>query len=241
MAAHFWTVNLKTFSLSLLFIALLWGCRKNNAPEKACLPQMENPLGRTYNCNEVALIDYEAEHCGALPISEKYYWVYEDSIFDNGVFLQKRLDTLRFSRSFISYSDNLIWWEPDKFLGLPEKLYANDSIIFKLEPRIFSSPCVMDVKREYYTPEQDYVQYLTSFDDDAAIGKITKLHHAVQVPMGSFDQCISFEKFAPTYRSDVVIFKPGIGVIKFRHQMAAPGDYEIKLQLVSSLVGMYKD
>ena len=241
MAAHFWTVILKTHYILLLAALWFFSCDKENAPEKPCTKLIENPAGRTYGCTDVIEVSYTGNYCGFMPISDRTYWVYEDSIFEDGIFKMKRLDTLRFSKKYMTITDNIIWWEADKFLGLPSKLYANDSGIYKLEYRMFSSPCVMDVKKEYYEPEQDFTQYLTSFDDDAAIGRINKLHSPVTVPTGSFEQCISFEKFAPTYRSDKVIIKMGVGVIKFIHQLAPPSDTEIKLQLVSSLVGVYKE
>jgi len=164
--------------------------------------------------------------------------VYEDSVFDNGVFLRVQLDTLRYMSTQKSLPDGLIWWESNITVGLPERLYANDSAFFTMTERLFS-PDIMDAKKDFNLPSGDSVRYLTSFEDAAANGRSVKLQTAVVTPAGTFKDCIYFEKNARNYRKDQVFFKPGLGVVKYIQEKAQPGSMSVKLHQVSTLVAMH--
>ncbi len=173
-----------------------------------------------------------------MPLGSKSYWIYLDSIYIDGIFSSIKLDTLRF-KSYISLPDSLIWWEPDMELGLPSLLYANDSGIFTTAFRFFSPDCIRDVKKEYSLFEGASTQYLTSFDDNAAMGRSEKLVSPTVCPAGSFAECILFEKHAPFYRKDVMIFKPGVGVVKYQTEKAPMGSPMMKMDKISTLISYH--
>jgi len=230
--------------LTLLFGSILFSaCRKDNfAPETdtviPCQLQKDNPAGRSYTADAVIPFTCTEKHCGILPLSSKNYWVYEDSIFNNGVFLRVQLDTLRYTSNKKTLSDGLVWWEGNLFVGLPEILYANDSAFFALSERSFI-PDILDAKREFNIPVGDSIKYLTSFEDAAATGRTLKLQTPVLTSFGTFNDCLYFEKNARSYRKDQVFFKPGLGVIKFIHEKAPLGERAIKMQQISTLVGVH--
>jgi hypothetical protein len=225
--------------LSIFFFA----CRKESftpvaEPVVPCQLQIENPAGRSYSAESVVEYTCTEKHCGILPLSRKNYWVYEDSVYSNGIFQKVQFDTLRYTSNKKSLSDGLIWWEGNVSVGLPETLYANDSAFFIMSNRLFTSD-IKDVKKEYSIPVGDSLKYLTSFQDAAANGRTLKLTTPVQTSFGTFNDCIYFEKNARNYRKDQVFFKPGLGVVKYIREEAAPGDRIIKLQQVSTLIAVH--
>ena len=216
-----------------------FSCRKEEQRlliiEEACLPQVINPDLRSYSCDSLVAVSYTLKHCGLLPLSRKNYWVYEDSIFDDGVLAKVQFDTLRFTNTYRS-PDGLIWWEPGIFVGLSEKLYVNDSAIFMTEPRLYSTDCMVDVKKEFSLFPGDSLRYLAHFDDYAAAGRSVKLNNVIEVPAGKFGDCILFDKNARSFRRDQVYFKPGLGVLKYIQEKAPMGTPFVKLQQISTLI-----
>jgi hypothetical protein len=210
-------------------------CRKDViATAKACIVQTGNPDHQSYSANDFYNINYKGNHCGLIPLSSKHYWIYLDSIFDNGSFASVKYDTLHFTKTYQTNTDGLIWWEGSKFVGLPSKCYSNDSCIFGLDYRLFTSNTILDAKKEIYQFSQDSLRYLTSFADEAAIGKA--LHTSFATPAGTFTNCLFFEKYAPMYRKDQVWLQPGLGVVKYIHEEAPMGSLTIQTQQISTLV-----
>jgi hypothetical protein len=234
-------LHLKQFFTSLLIGSVFFSaCKKESnftlpVIMESCQVSGSNPTGHSYTSDSVIAIDYSKKICGLLPFSKKNYWVYQDSIFDNGSFIKVQYDTLRFISTLKSLPDGLIWWKTSISIGLPEMLYANDSSFFEMSDRLFA-PDIIDVKKEFGLFEGDSIHYLTSFEDNAAMGRSVKLQDVIKTPAGNFDDCILFEKNARNYRKDVVYFKPGLGVIKYTTEKALPGTYQIKLQQISTLV-----
>ena len=159
--------------------------------------------------------------CGLIPLNRSNYWIYEDSIFVDGVFSKVQLDTLQFS-SITSVQDGLVWWKGSMEVGLPETMFANDSSLFILTQRLFT-PGYMDVKKEFGMFPGDSIRFLTSFDDYAAQGRGIKLGGEFQVESGEFSNVLYFEKNARNYRRDQIYLKPGVGVIKYIHEKANNG------------------
>ena len=227
--------------LSLLIVSTLFSaCGKediisNPEPIVPCQFQIENPAGRSYPIESVVSYTCTDKHCGILPLSTKNYWVYEDSVYNDGVFQKVQLDTLRYTTTKKSLPDGLIWWEGNISIGLPVTLYANDSAFFTLSDRMFT-PGIKDARKDYSIPAGDSLKYLANFEDAAANGKTVKLQTALKTPAGTFNDCVYFEKNARNYRKDQVYFKPGLGVVKYILEKAAPGERIIKLQQVSTLV-----
>ncbi len=227
---------------SLLFTA----CRKDasySPPEFAaktpCLLLTDNPSGRSYAQDSVLSFVCAEKFCAIIPLNAKNYWIYEDSIFTDGVFMRVQFDTLMFSSQMRSMEDGLIWWKSNIDIGLPQTLFANDSSFFVMSPRLFT-PGYMDVKKDYSLFPGDSVRYLTNFEDYAAIGRSLKLTAPFETAYGSYEGCIYFEKNARNYRRDQLYFKPGIGVIRYIREKAGPGfPRVVKVQQVSTLVAYH--
>ncbi|HKB43020.1 MAG TPA: hypothetical protein VKC90_01475 [Chitinophagaceae bacterium] len=205
---------------------------------ESCQASTGNPTGHSYTSDSIITINYSKKLCGLLPFNKKNYWVYEDSVFDDGTFIKTQYDTLRFTATFISLPDSLVWWETSISVGLPEMIYANDSSFFEINERLFA-PEIIDVKKEFGLFEGDSIRYLTSFEDIAAMGRSVKMEGVIKTPAGDFDDCILFEKNARNYRRDQVYFKPGLGVIRYILEKAVAGSPQIKLQQISTLVSFH--
>lgn len=195
-------------------------------------------MGRSYNQDSVVNFICTQSFCGLIPLNRNNYWVYEDSIFVDGVFSKVQLDTLQFS-SITSVQDGLVWWKGSMNVGLPETIFANDSSIFNLTQRLFT-PGYMDVKKEFGMFPGDSIRFLTNFDDYAAQGRGVKLYSEFQVESVGYSNVVYFEKNARNYRRDQIYLQPGLGVIKYIHEKANTGyPRVVKLQKISTLVSYH--
>lgn len=233
---------------SFLFVS----CKKEALPEETinlvqpqpvamplpCINQSENPTGRSYDMDSLLFFNCKEKHCGLMPMSAGNYWIYEDSIFNDGVFQQVKMDTLRYSSNLRSLSDGLIWWESKLFVGIPQLLYNNDTAMYGLQTKLYN-PEYKDVKRDFFLFPGDSVKYLSGFDDIAASGRSLRMKSSISVPAGEFDNYLYFEKNARNYRKDQVYFKPGVGVLKYIQEKAPFGQRVLKLQQVMTLVAWH--
>lgn len=247
----FWRSVLKTnplktnFTLLLAVVCGLFSCSKERIqfPVKAeflqeskpCLVETSNPAGRSYVADSLVEFNCADKYCGFMPLSSRNYWVYADSIFNNGVFTELRYDTLRFRNTVKSVNDGLVWWEAGLDLGLPARIYTSDSALFGMEDRMFSNG-IRDVKKEFGLFAGDSVRYISGFRDAAAITRSLKWNNPVHTEAGDFTGCIYIDKNARNYRRDQVFFKPGVGVIRYVREEAPMGSPRIKLQRISTLV-----
>lgn len=234
---------MKKVTLYLLITTLFFAsCAKDEIVppviEEQCIAQTSNPAGRSYSNDSVIVFNCTSKHCGIVPLSAKNYWVYEDSIFTDGVLQKVQLDTLRYSTTYKSLSDGLVWWQASMDIGLPETLYANDSTLFSISDRVFM-PDVKDAKKEYGLFAGDSLRYLANFEDAAAQGRSLKISGNFKTPAGSFTDYLYFEKNARNYRKDQVYFEPGIGVLKYIQEKAPMGTRFLKLQQISTLVSYH--
>ncbi len=216
-------------------------CTKNDATPVAtttCWLQTDNPAGRSYESDSVISFTCTSKYCGLIPLSTNNYWIYEDSVFNNGVFVRVQYDTLRYTRTWKSISDGLVWWESNIVVGLPGMLYANDSSLFQISDRMFTTG-IKDARKDYGLFPGDSVKYLANFEDAAATGRSLKMTEGLTTAAGSFDELIYFEKHARNYRKDQVYFKPGVGVVKYIQEKAAMGTMNLKLQQSSTLIGYH--
>ncbi len=242
--------NLETLSklyLPLLAaIALISSCAKYEldqpfeppVPVIPCEKQTVNPAGRSYSSDSIIAYTCTSKYCGFMPMSSKNYWVYEDSIFDNGVFTKIQLDTLRFNTTVKTTTDGLTWWKANTDVGLPSALYSTDSAVFALTQRAFS-PQFTDAKKDYGMFEGDSIRYFSSFVDVAAQCRSLKSTTSMTTPAGTFADYIYTEKNARYYQRDQVYFAPGVGVIKFIREKAQPGTYQVKLREIATLVSYH--
>ncbi|MEO7924596.1 MAG: hypothetical protein ABIR30_13025 [Chitinophagaceae bacterium] len=231
--------NILTLVTGSIFFA---SCMKEEfaphpSPVTPCELQTANPSGKSYAKDSVAAYTCTNKHCGILPLSTRNYWVYQDSVFIDGEYLTSRLDTLRYTKTMQS-PDGLVWWESNIYLGLPAKLYANDSSFFRLEERMFTLG-ILDAKKDFSLFPGDSLRYLASFDDIAAQGRSLRIAEMIKTAAGDFSDCLYFEKNARNYRKDQVIYKPGIGVLKYIQEKAPMGLRVIKLQQISTLIAYH--
>lgn len=203
-----------------------------------CIEQRDNPAGRSYDTDSLVDFNCTDRHCGLMPLSRKNYWIYQDSVFNDGVFVRVQYDTLRYTGNLRSLNDNITWWKSNLYIGLPQIMYSNDSSFFGLQPKLYN-PDFKDVKRDYYLFPGDSVRYLAGFDDIAAIGRSLKMTGSFQSPAGLFDGYVYFEKNARNYRKDQVFFKPGVGVLRYIQEKAPFGQRVVKLQQVMTLVAFH--
>lgn len=220
---------------------LFSSCKKESYKNsfETCFLQTDNPNSRSYSQDSLIVINYTGKNCGLLPLNKNNFWIYQDSIFSNGVFQKTQLDTLRFNKTYLSLSDNLVWWQADKEVGLPGLLYSSDSSIFSIQERPYSTDPVWDTRKEFFLFPGVTVNFLTHFDDNAAMGKSFKVEETLHTPAGQFSDCIQFEKNARSFRKDEIYFKPGIGVVKYTQEKAPMGIPQIKLQQVSTLISFH--
>jgi hypothetical protein len=222
----------------------LGSCEKESLPvapevKEPCELQTANPTGRSYSSDSIVPYICTSKYCGFLPLSTKNYWVYEDSIFNNGVFVKVQLDTLQFTTTSRSLSDNLIWWQSNMEIGLPEMLNTNDSTIFSLAQRNFD-PAITDARKDYGLFAGDSLRYLGGFDDIAAHCRSLKISNgALKIPAGNFTNYLYFEKNARYYQRDQVYILPGTGVLKYIQEKSQFGSPQIKLQKISTLVSFH--
>lgn len=236
-------IPLKRTILTLLTATALFACSKqgdltNTTTEQPCIQQNDDPAGRSYSTDSVIAFTCTSSYCGLLPLSAKNYWVYLDSIYQDGVFVKTQLDTLRFSNTWKSLPDGIVWWGTNKSVGLPAVICSNDSAIFLVSDRFFTEG-FKDARKEYSLFAGDSAKYLTSFDDAAAAGRSLKINNEVKTPAGQFTECIWFEKNARNYRKDQLYFKPGIGVLKYIQEKAPMGTFIIRMQQISTLVSYH--
>jgi hypothetical protein len=239
---------LKKETLSILLsLFVLASCQKEiiETPvvlekQPACIAQKENPAGRTYATNSLTAYDCKAKHCGFLPLSTKSYWVYQDSLFNDGIFVSTKIDTLKFNETYLSKSDSLTWWKANKYVGLPQLLYANDGTLYGAAAKLFS-PTSTVVSKSYGDFTGDSTTYFTSFDDIRATGRSIKLPGVTNVPAGKFSNTILFEKSADYYGKDQILFQPGIGVLKYIQLRTPISEDENKLQKISTLIAFYQE
>ncbi len=233
---------MKTYFLIILIaVQLLYGCQKGiEMPEQPCVEHKANSYTSTYSCAELSPVAYKGEQCGFLPLSGTTLWIFEDSFFnDQGNFVNRKVDTLQFSKTFQTQKDGIVWWQPDKFIGLPEKCMTTGKDLYSLQPRFFGGNlCVLDAAIEYSIPASDSIGYLAHFADEAAIGKAVKMKASLDLPFGKLDQCILFEKHAPGYRRDKVYIKPGVGVVKFIHALSSTVNGNIVIRQISTLMSV---
>ena len=236
----------QTFTLLSAITLFFTACRKENnfvnelppmniPVAELCNPQTDTPANRSYSTDSVVAVQYSQSNCGLIPLSNKNYWVYKDSMFADGVFQTVKFDTLRYTAKFKSLNDGLIWWQSNMYAGIPELLYANDSSLFEIGDRLFTQG-IKDVRKDYSLFAGDSIRYLANFQDAAAMGRSIKLQGDYMVSGDTYSDCIFFEKNARDYRRDRVYFKPGLGVVKYIHEKSPMGQRSIKLQQVLTLV-----
>jgi hypothetical protein len=226
----------------MMGLVLFASCSRDNESlphpvlaQAACIPQTGNPSGHSYDMDSIVSANANGKYCGLLPISANNYWIYEDSVFNDGQFQHVQYDTLRFVEADRTLTDGLLWWHCNISIGLPDKMYVNDSAFFKLEERLFT-PDIVDAKKDYSLFEGDSLRYLGSFEDAAAQGRSLRMTDAVTVPAGKFEDCLYFEKNARNYRRDQLIFRPGIGVLRYVREQAPMGTRVTRLQQISTLI-----
>ncbi len=239
---------MKKLTLSIFFLSILISsCQRElleppvekvTVKATPCIEQKVNPTGRSYSTDSLVEYNCTEKHCGFLPLSTKNYWVYEDSVFSNGVFVKVQMDTLRFNTTYKSLQDGLIWWKPNMGIGLPRLLYTNDSSFFAANESLLM-PEFTNTRKDYGLFAGDSVKYLGSFEDVAAQCRSLKIETSIKIPAGSYSNYLYFEKNARFFGRDQLYYKPGIGILKYVQERATPGSPQIKLLKVCTLVSYH--
>ncbi len=237
---------MKNITLSIFFLSLfIVSCQKEAietlAPPVAkapCVDQGANPSGRSCARDSIVLYNCTEKHCGFISLSTKNYWVYQDSIFNDGVFVKTQIDTLRFNKTYKSLSDGLTWWKANRDIGLPALLYANDSSFFAAEATVFA-PQRTGTKKGYGLFAGDSIRYLGSFEDVMAHCRSVKVNATIKTEAGSFSDYVLFEKNAMFFGKDQLLYKPGLGVLKYTQYRAPIGSPDIALQRISTLIAFH--
>lgn len=236
-------MSLKNNFIPLIALMILFSaCQKefnvaSPVVAEACSVKIDNPAGRTYPSDSLVPFFYTKKHCGIMPLNKSNYWVYQDSIFNNGVFAKVQNDTFHFISTWRSFPDSLVWWETSLQIGLPQKLFATDSSFFEIETDLL--PGLVTARKSFGLFQGDSIHYLTSFGDIAAFGRAIKLQSALKTSAGNFSDCILFEKNSPRYRKEQVFFKPELGVIKYIVETVTQGSSVLQQQQVSTLVAFH--
>jgi hypothetical protein len=240
---------LKNLTLSILLLSFfISSCQKEvielAAPPAApaetttCIEQKDNPSGRTYPTDSLVQYNCTDKHCGFISLSKKNYWVYQDSIFNDGFFVRVQMDTLRFDKTYKSVTDGLTWWKANMDIGLPRLLYANDSTFFSAEQSLFA-PELTGTRKDYSLFAGDSIRYLGSFDDIMAHCRSVKMKDPIKILAGTFSNYILFEKNAMFFGNDKLYYKPGIGVLKYVQMRAPIGSPDLQLQKICTLVAYH--
>ena len=204
---------------------LISGCKRNDAiiknPDsqpvvRNCITSTQIPPG--YPLSSLNLIDYNNSHCGYMPLGKKNFWVYLDSIYDNnGLFMETRLDTLRFIKTYQS-PDSIIWWTPNTFIGFLKYNYSTDSALYTLGSRWGYGLSLKWV----YSISTDSTREDCAYSDYPTECKAWKINNPVIVPAGTFQNCYWYSKIWLLAQTIDFYFKPGVGVLKFWFYYRSP-------------------
>ncbi len=222
---------LKTILVIPLFFITVISCNKENTSQADSICEHPNqlpPFG--YNSSTTfTAVNYDKNHCGYFPLSKKNYWVYLDSNFNNntGVFINTLIDTLRFIETRQS-PDGIIWWHPNIFGIVLPFMYSTDTLVYTLGNNWGGKPAV----KWFYPIQSDSAIDGSNYTDIVGVSKAYKINSTVTVPAGSFSDCILYQKLVTFPSVLETIFKPGIGVLRFKQYDHATS----KLYKISTLL-----
>lgn len=177
-------------------------------------------------------VSYDSAICGFMPMHKDAYWIYTDSFFNNdGSLSSISQDTLRvkgISKSPLSPS--LFWTMGSRNRkGMNGMFYTTDSLLYSIQTA-FTSPAYLQgntwagyraagyprprpiIADPRYT---DTLFTMNAVSDMAYMEKVFTYNEIITVPSGSYKDCIGVHKFLYTPFSDQLIFKPGLGMVKY--------------------------
>ncbi|MBL7727367.1 MAG: hypothetical protein JNM68_06780 [Dinghuibacter sp.] len=244
-------LSTKTIAGCLAAAAMLLifsNCRRENSIVQPGVPCIHNGMPVTgpalLYSSGLQQVNFDSAICGFLPLHKDAYWIYTDSFFNtNGSLHLVQQDTLRVKGVYQSPNGPSLFWRlgARNRKGCTGLLYTTDSILYTIAPA-FATPAFY----EHYTwagyraagypnsgapvfgpPGTDSIFTFNHFTDMAYQEKIVNYRQPVTVPAGSYSNCTGFVKRLG-WSPDEMIFKPGLGMIKYIvYYNAPPGSYSL--------------
>lgn len=176
-------------------------------------------------------VSYDSAICGFMPMHKDAYWIYTDSFFNSdGSLSLVSQDTLRITGIFKSpLSPSLFWRMASRNRkGMNGLFYTTDSLLYSLQaafavPTYFQADTWAGYRAAGYPMPHppatgprntDTLFTMNAVSDMAYMEKTFPYHETVNVPAGSYSDCIGFHKFL-NITSEQMIFKPGVGMVKY--------------------------
>ena len=195
---------MKNILVIIALILLLSSCKKDISPEN---PYVNCPYGN----NLVAMTDPTIKSYGFIPLSLTNYWIYSDSIWQDGVLQPLTYDTLSVISAEKTGEDT--WWK----MSDGYRLCNDDDKVYKLGFFGYAMPgtTVCPEKALLFFPVQaDTTIIWTEWISDYGILGEAKLNKSI-IHTGAGD----FSDFFEYNQSDAIgvnyrWIKPGLGIIK---------------------------
>lgn len=229
-------------------LLLFSNCRRDNVLNRPGVPCIHNGMPVTgpalLYSSGLQQISYDSAICGFLPLHKDAYWIYTDSFFNtDGSLHLVQWDTLKVKGVYKSPGGPSLFWflSSRNQKGVIGLLYTTDSILYTIAPAFITPPFYEhypwagyraagypDRRSPVYGPAgTDSIFTYNVYTDIAYQEKIINYQQPITVPAGSYSNCTGFLK-RMRWSPDEMIFKPGLGMIKYIvYYDAPPGSYSL--------------
>jgi hypothetical protein len=182
---------------------MLGSCKKDKEVE---IVYSNCPYGKNFT----PMSDSNVKCDGLIPLSLINFWIYADSVWEDGILKSTTYDTLKVISAEIS--DNDIWWKLSDGYCLSQ---SNDTV-YKLNFNGFvdAGSVVCPEKTVLFFPvSTDTVQNWHEVTSDYIENGIAYLNGDILITAaGNFSGCLVFVRIG--YSTYTRILEPGIGVVK---------------------------
>lgn len=203
----------------LTLTILLTGCMKESKVEYSYLPC-------PYGSNFIKMNDSSVVSDGLIPLSLISYWVYSDSVWNNGILQTLSFDTLRVVSA--QKSGNETWW----FLSDSYILFQKNDTVYKLSSGFISGGAVScpEKTKLFFAVTNDTVQnWNEQFSDYIFTGKAFLVGNTIATATSNYSGCMEFTQYG--FVNYARIIKPGIGIVK-----TIEDDFNNKIKRIRTLV-----
>lgn len=206
----------KSGTALLILIIALFSCKKETPQNNAQL----FPEDCFYHSSNATLyLDTNYSETGMIPIHNNNYWRFADTTWKDDSILYNVEEFILEPASAHAY-DSEIWWSTS-FFSLGKFHQSGDTLYGKTQ---YAYPCYEKIAR-YYPFVEDSIEYTTVSDmDNEAHIKAFRIA-SFETPVGTFTDCYRFEQTSP-FRDNVIVFKPGIGIIYYELYSPPTTDWE---------------
>jgi hypothetical protein len=200
---------MKSIFTFLLLLVILASCKKEDTGDLILNDGCRSSVTKSVSANSSATSD------GIIPLAIGNYWVYADSVWQDGKLTQAGIDTL--SVTGVSNYNDEIWWIFSDGSGLSQK----DDTVFELDRNIRCYGKNTLFFPVSYNNFQDSVFYFISMNNNFSHIQTVRnsriLEETVIVPAGSFRECSLYDIL--NYKKQIV--KPGIGILYMNEEMSS--------------------